>query len=391
MEPETPAELASGIMLDFARKTGLSPAGLRPRRYLWTDAFAVCTYLGLYCQVNDRVYLDLALDLVDQVHHVLGRHRDDDSRTGWISGLSDFEGEMHPTKGGLRIGKRLPERGPNEPFDERLEWDRDGQYFHYLMKWMHALRAVGRVTGDPKYDGWAIELAQTAHARFSYLPPNGGAKKMFWKMSSDLSRPLVHSMGQHDPLDGFVTFSKLREAAGDVGGTPPMAVLTDEIAELAGMCRGLPVGTIDPLATGGLLCDALWLAQQMVRGSPGHSVLLSSVVDAATRGTAYFIESRTLHLPAGYRLAFRELGLSIGLQGAVMLADLMDGNPDIFLPGGLLQQQADALAGCKTVAQTIEKFWLDKRNHEPSTWTEHREINMVMLATSLAPSGFLST
>ena len=36
------------IMMEFARKTGLSPASGAPRRYLWTDAFAVCNFLGLY-------------------------------------------------------------------------------------------------------------------------------------------------------------------------------------------------------------------------------------------------------------------------------------------------------------------------------------------------------
>jgi hypothetical protein len=39
--------------------------------------------------------------------------------------------------------------------------------------------------------------------------------------------------------------------------------------------------------------------------------------------------------------------------------------------------------------EKIEQFWLDGKNREASTWTEHREINMVMLATSLAPDGFL--
>jgi hypothetical protein len=47
--------------------------------------------------------------------------------------------ETHPTRGGLRIGKQLPERRPGEPYDPQVEWDRDGQYFHYLTKWMHAL------------------------------------------------------------------------------------------------------------------------------------------------------------------------------------------------------------------------------------------------------------
>jgi hypothetical protein len=136
----------SEIMTEFARNTGLSPVKKSPKRYLWTDAFAVCNFLELYRQTNEERYRDLALHLVDQVHDVLGRHRDDDRRKGWISGLSEQEGREHPTRGGLRIGKNLNERKPEEPYDDRLEWDQDGQYFHYLTKWMHALNRVSRVT-----------------------------------------------------------------------------------------------------------------------------------------------------------------------------------------------------------------------------------------------------
>jgi hypothetical protein len=39
--------------------------------------------------------------------------------------------------------------------------------------------------------------------------------------------------------------------------------------------------------------------------------------------------------------------------------------------------------------ETVEQFWMDPKNKETCSWIEHREINMVMLATSLAPSGFL--
>ena len=198
------------LMIEFARRTGLSPAAETPRRYLWTDAFAVCNYLGLYGHTGDQRYKDLALDLVNQVHHTLGRHREDGSRSGWISGLGDQEGERHPTIGGLRIGKAMNERGHEDPYEEVLEWDRDGQYFHYLTKWMHALNRVSRVTGDPIYNQWAAELAKTAHARFTYVPFFGGRKRLYWKMSIDLSRPLVPSMGQHDPLDGYITYSQLQ-------------------------------------------------------------------------------------------------------------------------------------------------------------------------------------
>ena len=128
-KPRTQEAIA--LMMDFAHRTGLT-SGQPPRRYLWTDAFAVCNLLGLAGETGQDRYRELALRLVDRVHLTLGRHRQDDPRTGWISGLGEREGKVHPTRGGLRIGKELPERRPDEPFDERLEWDRDGQYFHYL-------------------------------------------------------------------------------------------------------------------------------------------------------------------------------------------------------------------------------------------------------------------
>ena len=105
-------KLVQEIMLDFARLTGLAPVDAHPRCYLWTDAFAVCNYLELFSRTNDKTYRNLSLHLVDQVHHTLGRHRDDDPRRGWISGLDEQEGERHPTRMGLRIGKKLNERRP---------------------------------------------------------------------------------------------------------------------------------------------------------------------------------------------------------------------------------------------------------------------------------------
>jgi len=37
----------------------------------------------------------------------------------------------------------------------------------------------------------------------------------------------------------------------------------------------------------------------------------------------------------------------------------------------------------------IENFWRDPEHQHTDTWTEHRDINEVMLATSLAPDGML--
>ena len=163
------------LMGGFAERTGITSD--RPQqRYLWTDSFAVCNFIGLSRATGDEQYQRLALRLVDRVHEVLGRQRSDAPRGGWISGLSDREGQNHPTQGGLRIGKKLAERGPGDPFDEALEWDRDGQYFHYLTKWMHALDLVARSTREARFSRWARELAAKAHAAFSYAPPGGGAR-----------------------------------------------------------------------------------------------------------------------------------------------------------------------------------------------------------------------
>jgi hypothetical protein len=375
------------IMLDFARLTGLAPADPHPRRYLWTDAFAVCNYLELFRLTNEETYLDLALALVNQVHHTLGRHRDDDPRSGWISGLSEQEGELHPTRMGLRIGKKLNERKSNE----RLEWDQDGQYYHYLTKWMHALNRVSRVTGDPTYTGWAIELARAAQARFTYAPPTGGRKRMYWKMSIDLTYPLVPSMGQHDPLDGFVTYSELLSAAARDFTKSSLPDLEHEIADMAEICRGMGknLATDDPLGIGGLLFDASRIAQLMIQSGHKYESLLENVVDSAVIGLEYFEGNNQLEYPAEYRLAFRELGLCIGLSAVEKLQKGIDENPGVFSRESRLPKLADELIEYLPLGKTIEQFWMDDRNRQASTWIEHREINIVMLATSLAPDEFL--
>ncbi len=387
-ENETIA-LAQEIMQDFARLTGLEPASDHPRRYLWTDAFAVCNYLELFRLISDKNYLDLALHLVDQVHHTLGRHRDDDTRRGWISGLDNQEGERHPTARGLRIGKRLNERKADEPPNERLEWDQDGQYYHYLTKWMHALSRVSKATGDPTYLRWAIDLAQAAQARFTYASPYGGRKRMYWKMSIDLTYPLVPSMGQHDPLDGLVTYSELQAAAMDFKDSS-LPDLKEEIADMAEICRGMGMNlaTDDPLGIGGLLFDASRIAQLMIQSDFKYESLLETVVSSALLGMDAFANGSSLEYPAEYRLAFRELGLAIGLFAVEKLQKGIGENPRLFRQESL-HRRVDALRGYVPLGETIRQFWMNDKNRETGTWTEHCEINMVMLATSLAPSEFL--
>ncbi len=362
-------------MKRFAKQTGLSPASAAPRRYLWTDAFAVCNFLGLYQETGDEEFKDLALKLVDQVHDTLGHHRKDDSRTGWISGLDEEDGRLHPTKGGLRIGKQLQERGPSDPFDERLEWDRDGQYYHYLTKWMHALNRVGGVTGDLKYNTWAIELAKTAHASFIYASSYGGPKRMYWKMSIDLSRPLVVSMGQHDPIDGFVTYNELRATAAKDPKKSMGNDLRAEILDMANICQGIIWATDDPLGIGGLLFDACRVAQLIVSGNLEQTGLLETLSESSLIGLNSFSKENSLKLPAGYRLAFRELGLSIGLHAVEKIRELIEQKSAPLRKKDSLHSVVKSLSRFAEVRETIERFWLEGTNREADSWIAHHDIN----------------
>ena len=375
------------IMIAFAEQTGIATTKIPPRRYLWTDAFAVCNFLTLYRQAGEEKYLRFALTLIDQVHNILGKHREDDSRRGWISGLSDEEGKKHPTAGGLRIGKTLNERGPDDPYDEQSEWDRDGQYFHYLTKWMHALCRASMVTGDSEYCRWGIELAKAVHAGFSAGPLPDGKKRLYWKMSIDLSYPLVPSMGLHDPLDGFITYHELCLCAQRLKGALTAPDLRVEIADTANMCEGQNWETHDPLGIGGLLCDACRVFQMVVDGHFNVSGFLEALLRASTYGLDSFTGQGSLNHPAEYRLAFRELGLSIGLRAVEKMRDLFEVHQDLFKDS--LLPDLKTLMAYVPLRQKIENFWRNPVNQHVKSWQDHRDINMVMLATSLSPDEFL--
>jgi hypothetical protein len=379
---------AIALMQDFAERTGLSAAS-PPRRYLWTDAFAVCNYLGLARATREHHYTTLALRLVDQVHHTLGRHRDDDPRTGWLSGLDAHQGELHPTRGGLRIGKGQPERGPDQPLDERLEWDRDGQYFHYLTKWMHALDQVTHATGQPGFNLWARELAKTAFDTFTYLPAPSGPRRMVWKMSIDLTRPLVPAMGQHDPLDGYITCRELLSTAAALSTPFVGPKLGKEISQFADMLDDGEWTTADPLGIGGLLTDAFRVAGLLRLGAMADDQFLENLLAAALAGLQDYADNDELHRPAECRLAFRELGLAIGLHAVEYLLQSADSETTRGSASPKRRTLLQALLQFAPMAGEIESFWRNPEHCSSDTWSEHRDINEVMLATSLVPEGFL--
>jgi hypothetical protein len=377
------------IMSQFATSTGLSGESCVPHRYLWTDAFAVCNYLELYCQTGEQSFLDLALRLVDQVHQILGKHHKDSVRSGWISGLDEEQAQQHPTQGGLRIGKKLNERQPGESVDETLEWDRDGQYFHYLTKWMHALNRVSQVTNLSIYNQWALELAKVANDAFTYAPSTGGAKRMVWKMSVDLSRPLVDSMGQHDPLDGLITYQQLEATAKYFPEMLSELSLKKEINEMFTMCIGRNWSTEDALGIGGLLTDACKLVQLIDIHNLHETTRLEALLSNIEYSLRAFVTHNQLNIPAEYRLAFREIGLAIGLHAISRMQKCIEQKPEQFTNTKQLLALLNKLSYFHHIHELIESFWLEPDNQSIRSWKEHADINNVMLATSLAPDGYL--
>jgi hypothetical protein len=97
-----------------------------------------------------------------------------------------------------------------------------------------------------------------------------------------------------------------------------------------------------------------------------------------------------LKYPPQYRLAFRELGLSIGLHAIEKLWELIQQTSRDSGMKHRLLSRTERLMQYMPLRESIETYWLNPSNRQAGSWMAHRDINMVMLATSLAPKGYLS-
>jgi hypothetical protein len=149
------------------------------------------------------------------------------------------------------------------------------------------------------------------------------------------------------------------------------------------------LATADPLGLGGLMMDASRIAQLVARGAlPGGGELLEPVLAAALVGLVGYAQQRPLQQPASRRLAFRELGLSIGLHAIEVVARETASRAAAF-GGPLLETVVRALRAYVPLASAIEAYWLEPVHQATQAWRAQRDIDEVMLATSLLPGGFL--
>jgi hypothetical protein len=113
-------------------------------------------------------------------------------------------------------------------------------------------------------------------------------------------------------------------------------------------------------------------------------------MDACWRGTMTFLDSRSLNRAASHRLAFRELGLAIGLRALPIIGDAIKKKRRGFDARPELPKSVESLLKYEWVGDEILDFWLSQAQHPHGRWQEHQNINDVMLATALIPGGFLS-
>ena len=255
---------------------------------------------------------------------------------------------------------------------------------------MHALDQVTRSTGRAQFNLWARDLAETAYQAFTYPASAGaGSRRMYWKMSIDLTRPLVASMGQHDPLDGYITDLQLRSTAARLPASVGGPNLEPEISGLAAMVQAGEWATADPLGLGSLLVDAYRLHQLRQQGDLADDGLLETLLTDSLAGLRHYAGGGELRLPAEHRLAFRELGLAIGLQAAERMWHADEGDKTGSAARSGVHARLRALRQYAPLGHNIISFWRDPQHRQASTWSEHRDINEVMLATTLGPDGFL--
>jgi hypothetical protein len=141
---------------------------------------------------------------------------------------------------------------------------------------------------------------------------SGDVIGIYWKMSTDLSRPLIAATGLNDVLDGFVTFREVQDVVLKTHTKTSDGDLSAAIMSISSLCRRRDWGTSDPLGIGGLLFDACRLS--LLPRWHGDDRLIKEIAIACEHGVTALLASRLLTRPTSQRLAFREIGLAIGLK-----------------------------------------------------------------------------
>jgi hypothetical protein len=196
-------------------------------------------------------------------------------------------------------------------------------------------------------------------------------------------------MGHHDPLDGLVTCAQLDATAAWLEPASGSR-LADAAADFAAMLEPGQLATPDPLGLGGLMSDAYRVEQLLQQGAwPTDEDLVEALLAAILAGLHRYARHPDLQSPASHRLAFRELGLAIGLAAVERMHQDAQREPGRFRASAGARAALEQLSRYAPLRAQIESFWLALEHRRGRAWLDHEDINDVMLATALVPESFL--
>lgn len=305
------------------------------RRYLWTDAFAVLALATIADNLDGAPpgsplgeparFRCAAGALVNAVHAGLGAPRSPAAADAMRADPRSPTGHV-----GLRIGK--VSSAPRTDVGMAL----DGQYFHYLDKWLLALVRAGRADD-------AAAIAKAAFPPFFDAGPHGDGRGggVRWKLSADASAPLglAHARATDDTLGARIVLGLVEHHRSRAAPS-----LRAELALLDAALRGyVPRATDDPLGWG-----------------------LQAFFDGFVRGQP---RARALAALAPRALDARHFALPFRLYGALLGARV-----------ALMRPAGAPLARAADVERLMDAGLERERRAAAADGQEHTSINRVMLA-----------
>ena len=126
----------------------------------------------------------------------------------------------------------------------------------------------------------------------------------------------------------FTTFREVQHAIVKISGDAAASGLSHATDALFALCEHGQWATDDPLGVGGLLFDACRLCQLLGQENRRELRLLEDVMQGS--GVMIMIQTGCLMRPAQHRLAFRDLGLAIGLRAVPIIANEFQNERNVF-------------------------------------------------------------
>jgi hypothetical protein len=128
------------------------------------------------------------------------------------------------------------------------------------------------------------------------------------------------------------------------------------------------------------------LVDLIAAGEVALDSLLPRVLADTQRSLEACSIERELALPHDQRLAFREIGLAIGLRGVGPMRERLERAPAMFGGEedlGWFRSHCGALERFGGLADRIEASWASPAGQASRSWNDHLDIDAVMLAASL--------